>query len=693
MATAELDLTGELGRVGVFSRGMLRLRGLREFLRAGELVFRPTPSDAARLSAIVGWGHKPTAREAREFAERHELPYLRVEDGFLRSVKPGQNEAPLSLVVDELGIYYDARGPSRLEKLLLNGDPLEDLALLSRARRCRKRIVQAGLSKYNDTEVAPPKWLRELEQPFVLVVDQTYGDAAVDQGLSSRESFAAMLKAALDEHPGATVFVKTHPEVLSGKKRGYLTHGLTHPRVRIVTQAITPAELIVRARHVYVCTSQLGFEALLAEKPVTCFGVPFYAGWGLTDDRVPIARRGRARSIDELAAAALILYPRYLDPIRLEPCEVEQVIEHLAYQREMFEKNQGRHFCFGFSFWKRPFVRRYLASPGNEVHFVRSTRSAVRRGLDSSARVLVWGERHPKGLREFCNQHGVPLARMEDGFLRSVRLGSDLSAPSSLVLDEQGIYYDATKPSGLELLLEEAEFTERELEQARSLRAAIVEARVSKYNLGDAERPPVSPRAGQRVLLVVGQVEDDASIRLGAVGIRDNKTLLETVRRENPDEYVVFKPHPDVVAGNRRGKVPNALALCDLLVEHTSIAACLDAAQEVHTISSLTGFEALLRGLRVVTYGQPFYAGFGLTVDREPISRRTRKRTLDELVAASLLRYPRYYSYEVKAFVKAEGIVHELARARSLAGDTRSSFFVRRLRSLVLLAKELADVD
>jgi capsular polysaccharide export protein len=94
-----------------------------------------------------------------------------------------------------------------------------------------------------------------------------------------------------------------------------------------------------------------------------------------------------------------------------------------------------------------------------------------------------------------------------------------------------------------------------------------------------------------------------------------------------------------------------------------------------------------------VTYGQPFYAGFGLTVDREPISRRTRKRTLDELVAASLLRYPRYYSYEVKAFVKAEGIVHELARARSLAGDTRSSFFVRRLRSLVLLAKELADVD
>ena len=62
----------------------------------------------------------------------------------------------------------------------------------------------------------------------------------------------------------------------------------------------------------------------------------------------------------------------------------------------------------------------------------------------------------------------------------------------------------------------------------------------------------------------------------------------------------------------------------------------------VHCITSLAGFEALLRGLAVTTWGRPFYAGWGLTTDRDPPPRRGRRLSLDALVAGALVRYPRY---------------------------------------------------
>ncbi|MBX3248699.1 MAG: hypothetical protein KF901_16095, partial [Myxococcales bacterium] len=94
-------------RLGVFSPGILRSPHLRRFLDGAELVARP---DLARrpVDAVIGWGHKPTADRARAFAAREGLPYLALEDGFLRSVLLGvTGEPPLSIVVDELGVHYD----------------------------------------------------------------------------------------------------------------------------------------------------------------------------------------------------------------------------------------------------------------------------------------------------------------------------------------------------------------------------------------------------------------------------------------------------------------------------------------------------------------------------------------------------------------------------------------------------------
>ena len=623
--------------IAVFSRGIVRsITGLAELL-GEEIRFRPR--DAAGLRAVAGWGNKPSTARARAFATKHKLPFLAVEDGFLRSVEPGGAGAPpLSIVVDDLGIYYDATRVSRLEQLIASALSAEQTL---RARNLIHRWREARLSKYNharEVEALP-------DQPCVLVVDQTFGDASIRHGQADEASFARMLDAALNEHPDKQILLKLHPDVVAGRKRGHFSrlHHSLPPRVSLITHDAHPAALIERSAAVYVVSSQLGFEALLWGKPVRTFGMPFYAGWGLTQDELPApARRGRA-PLEALAHAALAAYPRYLDPETGARCEVERAMEHLALQRRLRERFPQTVYALRFSFWKKPIVRRFFQ--GSTVRFVRSE-SAVPAG----ATLIAWGASSPTG----------NVVHLEDGFLRSAGLGVDLVPPLSWVMDRRGIYYDPSHPSDLETLLQEHRFDEALLDRARLLRAEIVTRHITKYNVGHETWQ--RPADAARVILVPGQVEADASIRLGAPNLQTNEALLKTVRAANPDAFVVYKPHPDVFTGLRADSVPReALArLCNAVVGEVPMAQLLDEVDEVHTLTSLAGFEALLRNKKVVTYGQPFFAGWGLTTDALPLPRRTRRLSLDELVAGALILYPCYVSRTTGYFTSPERVLREL---------------------------------
>ncbi len=661
-----------------WSGGIARRPELAALLGVGTLQRRlPLPGlpwRERRPAVVVGWGRKTNTRPARTFATRQALRYLTLEDGFLRSVGLGVDGAPAySVVIDDIGIYYDARQPSRLEQIL-NGHAvaplpgghtrvdLDDPAVLARARRCIDAIVAARLSKYN---VSPDRELPPTDRPRVLVVDQTAGDLAIDHGLASGASFRTMLGTARQENPDAEILIKTHPDVLSGKKRGHFTPADTDSRTRLLTGDINPVHLLQQVNRVYVVTSQLGLEALLTGRPVTCFGAPFYSGWGLTDDRCPVARRQQQRSLEQVFAAAYLDYARYLDPDTGQPCEIERVIEHLVLQRQWFTRNAGTWLGFGISWWKRSLVRHYLRAPGNQVHFYQRA-AAIPAGLDpASTRMLVWGLRDTPALRARAAACGYPIWRMEDGFLRSVGLGTDLTTPVSQVIDSRGIYFDPHQPSDLEQLLAETPFQADELARARALRTQLLATRLSKYNVGNRDRP-LAHRAkpGQTIILVPGQVEGDAAIRLGCRDIDTNAGLLAAVRRYRPDAYILYKPHPDVLSGNRRGNsVAPDPASFDQLINDTGIATCLELADEVHTLTSLVGFEGLLRGKTVVTYGLPFYAGWGLTVDRHRIARRNRQLSLDELVAGVLIRYPRYINIASGEFTTPERAVERLGQA------------------------------
>jgi capsular polysaccharide export protein len=317
----------------------------------------------------------------------------------------------------------------------------------------------------------------------------------------------------------------------------------------------------------------------------------------------------------------------------------------------------GRLYAVGFSGWKRPFVR--ICFPDSEVRFVESRAAVPKRGA-----MVLWGMR---GDAAELAADSIVL-RVEDGFLRSVGLGTDLTRPVSWVVDRRGIYFNARQESDLEHLLSHATFSPDMLARSARLRERIISAGLTKYNIG--RHGWRRPHARGRVILVPGQVETDASIAYGAAGVRTNIELLQAVRREHPADHVVYKPHPDVVARLRARGVgeERASEWCDEVIADASMSELLDAVDEVHVITSLAGFEALLRGKRVVCHGQPFYSGWGLTRDLAPVARRTRKLALDELIAGALIAYPRYFSRDGERLLTPEEAVEELVRWKASAG-------------------------
>ncbi|WP_349360306.1 capsular biosynthesis protein [Stappia sp.] len=293
--------------IGVFSTRMSRIPHLDRVL--GAPVRRVWPFTTAKLTAVAGWGQKKTALRARRYAERHGLPYLTVEDGFLRSIGLGRDTPPVSLVVDDLGIFFDARAPSRLETLIAAP---ADAGTLASGAQLAAAWRENRVSKYNHQPDGP----RPVAGPFVLVADQTYGDASIEGGLASPAQFQRMLDAALDEHADKTVVLKIHPEVMAGHKRGYFSLDTLPDTERLVVMATEchPAGLLAAADAVYTVTSQIGFEALIWGKPVRTFGMPFYAGWGLTGDDIHRPARRQNVGLDHLIHAALAQYPTYIHP-------------------------------------------------------------------------------------------------------------------------------------------------------------------------------------------------------------------------------------------------------------------------------------------------------------------------------------------------------------------------------------------
>jgi len=617
----------------------------------------------AKPDQLIGWGRRWSGQRAVEMAARLGCGYVLLEDGFLRSYR--REDAARAMVMDDLGIYYDAQQPSRLEALI--AQPLSE-AQAARAKAIMAGWRRLGLSKYN----AAPEFRGDLPKKYVLVVDQVAGDLSIRGGLADRGSFQTMLRAALAENPDTQIIIKTHPDVMTRNGAGHFgpTDIAGQPRIRLLAENCHPARLLAGAQKVYCVTSQMGFEALLWGRPVRCFGMPFYAGWGLTEDHISTPIRRSAACLEQLIHAALVGYATYFDAAGSATCTVETVMAEIGKRRTQLAGDPASVYAYGFSRWKRQFLRAFL--PSTKVRFMRPGQRAPAGGA-----VAIWGaEPLPLGAKP---EH---VLRIEDGFLRSSGLGADLVAPLSWVVDDLGIYYNSQAPCRLEKLLQTHEFDAALLARAAALRHRIIADKISKYNLTTGQW--VRPAAAKQVILVPGQVESDASIRLGAGAVCKNLALLQAVRLANPQAYIVYKPHPDVVAGLRRAGMGDAGAAqyCDEIVQDADAIAMIEQVDAVHTMTSLLGFEALIRGVAVRCYGQPFYAGWGLTEDEPTHPRRQRRLSLDALVAGALVLYPRYARADNRALTSPEETVATLGRWHA-SGPSRAGHWHKAKRAIL----------
>jgi capsular polysaccharide export protein len=633
---------GENPRLFVYNGGFLTQRRLRRILQlSGHHIRLGLP----RRSDLVGvWGNSPTAHRGLGIAARRGAGVLRVEDAFLRSLFPGRAKEPLiGLHLDRAGVHFDASVPSDLEQILI-GNPLDDAALMTRSRDAIARLRAGHLSKYSGFDPATP-----VPPPgYVLVVDQTRGDASVIASGGSDAMFREMLVFAQEEHPGAPVIIKSHPETRAGYRHGYFTGADASARVSLLGDAVSPWALLEGAVAVYTLSSQLGFEAILAGHRPRVFGQPFYAGWGLTQDENPVPRRQRRLTRAQLFAAAMILYPVWYDPFRDQLCALETVLDNLEAQTRAWRQDRHGWVASGMRLWKRKPLQRMF---GQQKRLIFADDPA--RVLAARRPAMVWaGSAGPAH---------AGATQLEDGFIRSRGLGAELVPPLSLITDDLGIYYDPCRPSRLEQLIGAREtLSASQHRRAERLRASLTGAGLSKYNLGGAA--PTLPD-GHRVL-VPGQVEDDASILTGAGAVRRNLDLLRAARAARPDAVIIYKPHPDVEAGLRKGAT-EAAGLADVIAGGADPAALLDQVDEVWTITSLLGFEALLRNVAVTTLGAPFYAGWGLTEDLGRIpARRAARPGLMGLVHAALIDYPRYLDPVTGAICPVEVVIERLAHGK-----------------------------
>ena len=406
--------------------------------------------------------------------------------------------------------------------------------------------------------------------------------------------------------------------------------------------------------------------------------VPVY----LRDER---SNRLQARTPD-LAnrVRAALSVQAFVNPFTGAPMEAREAIELCGFWRGLIDRNRGVAGGLGFAFWKHDNVGALLWGGTKSFAFVRTASE-----IQGEGPVAVWRSKVSAAALEGLERQGRSLIEVEDGFLRSQGLGADCVPPLSITADSSGAYFDPTTPSELENLLQNGSFDEALVNRARSLRQLIVAAGLSKYSRGEAK---LGRRCERRHILVPGQVEDDRSVQTGGCGLATNLDLLMRVRKQAPDAYIIYKAHPDVVAGHRKGAIPERVCLqfADEIASDEPITSLIAMVDEVHVNTSLAGFEALMRETPVTTYGVPFYAGWGLTHDLGPVpDRRSTRRTLDELVAATLLLYPRYLDPETGLPCPPEIVVARLTRGQMpstnmvVAARRLQGKLMRGVRSLV----------
>ena len=601
---------------------------------------------------FYSWGMKSSGKYLRK---NNQKKVVFIEDGFVHSFGIKKKNIPLTICFDKNGIYYDFKSNNDLKEFFK--EELNEKNA-NRAKNIIKLWKEYSISKYNF-----PSFIEPPSSPYILLIDQTFGDLSLYYGDADNNSFKRMFEFARNNWPDHKIVIKIHPDVINHKKKGCI-HSSYYLKNNVIVLADTAQinRLIENSTAVCVVTSQVGFEALIYGKDVHVFGRPFYSGFGLTIDH-KVNNQNLEITLDQLVFSSLVKYQICIDPRTKKKCEIEEIMNFIYISREtskFFPKNLE---AINFTPWKARQINRFVYPiTGKRV-------KSFRRFKTNMQNIMVWGK-NKRIEKKFSKENFISV---EDGFIRSVGLGADLYPPLSLLFDKKGIHYDGSKASDLEYLLQNFNVNHDEIIRARKIIDLLIKLKISKYNLSFKKEINLPNSVlNKKIIGVLGQVETDNSIIYGVPNDTISKTnfaLVEQVRRDFPNAYIIYKPHPDTEFGLRiKGKKESSInEKADFVANKISVENLFNKVDRVAVFTSLGGFEALIRGIPVSTYGFPFYAGWGLTDDKLHdhiwAKRRTRKMTIEELTFITLVKYPLYSSLKFKCISEVENIIEEIIQS------------------------------
>lgn len=613
---------------GSYSFGMRDRKELEILLEAPIKYFR-FPYGYEKVTAYLAWGYKPAGFRSKLYAQKHNKPCYVVEDGFLRSLYSSKaSKTPLSIVFDKKGAYFDASIVTDLEELLV-----KKIVTSEQKKEAREAIdffTKNRLSKYCITTPPPTSnFDTHLLKSAIVLIDQTLGDASLEYGGVSQENIPSIVEDILANNKDKKIFLKTHPDVIFGKSESCFSSLIQNERITKIPNDIALIDIFNQKPQIIALTSLAGFEALLHGCEVTCYGLPWYCGYGLTldkhNDAKIVAQRRKPLSLEEIFYLAYMVYPLYLDPNTLQKGNFWDVAYYLSRCIKHIEKLSGTIYAFGFRPWKQKDVLPFFKTPFNQVLYVKNAEQAIENKaiLDNkNAKILVWSYKNQEDI-DIIKSHNpnIPILRCEDGFIRSYGLGSDFIKPYSLAIDKNELYFyhSQDNPSEIQALLKEKSLPYIQ-EQVKNLHNAIIANSINKYNLEVIKSLPI--KTTKRKILAIGQVDGDASLKYGtdnnAIAL-SNQYLLDYAKSTYPDDFIIYKPHPDVISGNRGGMIKNPYDYCDYYAAEESVLSCIESSDIVITMTSLSGFEALIREKKLDILGHPFYKNIAMDITDEKL--------------------------------------------------------------------------
>jgi len=628
------------------SKGIYHIDGIEKLLGSPLKFLKRHSHDA---HSVVCWGYKSTSIKAEKLAKNKNLNLVRLEDGFVTSVP--NSTLKTSICIDYLGMHYSSK--SSLHELCMQS---KTETMLSRADAAIRYKNKHHISKYNDTPVTDFNTIQHTKRKHILIVDQISDDESVKHSKCDIDVFKTMIMDALEHDPEAKILINKHPD--NRKKTPFsslvddefIKEIDSRKQVYFIQNKINPIQLLKQVDEVFTISSLLGFEAVLLDKEVHVYGTPFYSGYGLTNDKKALFRECKTK--EELFYSAYIQYCKYINPISGERCQLEDVLELI----ECNQKNNP-HTQIVIqkpSLWKRKFLSLYL-----------DKFSILPPVFNSNFYNAEWG---------FSSKPST-FYNVEDGFVRSRGLGSSLTPPLSLAIDSGGIYYDHNSDSDLQKILNHYDFSNRVLLRANKIHKSLIEKRLTKYNISDNKQSVHIPSTPY--VLVPGQIESDKSIIASGSGFKNYDAVM-VAKERYPEHKIVYRPHPDITFNN---VVPqddiSAKELADITTSEGNIIDWIEHSSAVITITSNTGFEALIRGIPVYCLGYPYYFGYGLTESEVSIPSRKRKINLTMLIASVLVLYPTYFNYKKEMFCRIEETLDEICNTP--VPKSISSNFITRL--------------